>query len=361
MLQKVVVGLCCVRSHTLGTWSQNAFTKSVIVFLWQSLVPCLFPLYSFCSVFVYWGSSILWRGCCFSFIVTTQLNFSIFWVHLCLPPPKEYCMTHPVIVLLFLWIQVRTCASKFHCTALQQHAMFCKYFFCPCSVHVCFYYLSSHQYLSLVFLQSFLYCFESLLWLFFEFLLSVCNSFLFLPVIAGNPHVNPKCYVLSCSNHFGFITFVVYEAVCMRVSFYVLFWTRLFNLCVAFDLCIAVLLFLVVGVVVFCFLCCWVFCWPFVPWIRLLGSLFLVWGMVWALFVSLIFGLMFVLWIFVSCLSRHVFLLFLHLSCKLLLLWFCAVCFFLKLCDVRCFVFIQWKIALHTVRKRCISTGFRLM
>jgi hypothetical protein len=72
-----------------------------------------------------------------------------------LPQKSTAWLTH-VIVLLFLWIQVLTCASKFHCTALQQHAMFCKYFFCPCSVHVCFYYLSSHQYLSLVFLQSFL-------------------------------------------------------------------------------------------------------------------------------------------------------------------------------------------------------------
>ncbi len=192
--------------------------------------------------------------------------------------------------------------------------------------------------------------------------MSVCNSFLFLPVIAGNPHVNPKCYVLSCSNHFGFIKFVVYEAVCMKVSFYVLFWTRLFTLCVAFDLCIAVLLSLFVGVVVFCFLCCWVFCWPFVPWIRLLGSLFLVRGMglglvcffdIWPHVCFVDFCVMFI--------QTHVFLLFLHLSCKLLLLWFCAVCFFLKLCDVRCVVFIQWKIALHTVRKRCISTGFRLM
>lgn len=75
MLQKVVVGLCCMCSHTLEL---DRKMSSQRVFLWQSLVPCLFPLYSFCTVFVYWGSSILWKGCCFSIILTTQLNFRIF-------------------------------------------------------------------------------------------------------------------------------------------------------------------------------------------------------------------------------------------------------------------------------------------
>jgi hypothetical protein len=186
------------------------------------------------------------------------------------------------------------------------------------------------------------------------FLLSVCTSFFFLPVIAGNPHVNPKCYVLSCSNHFGFIKFVVYESVCMRVCFCVLFWTGLFTFCVVFDLCIVVLLFLFVRVVFF-------FC-------VLLGSLNQVArffipcmrnGL--GLFVSLIFGLKFLLWIFVSCLSRHMFLLFLHLCCKICYYVICAVCCFFQLCDVRCVAFIQWKFALRPVRNRCISTGFQFM
>jgi hypothetical protein len=63
-----------------------------VLTLWNLITKCLnkecyfgnllyhylFPLYSFCIVFVYWGSSILQKGCCFSIILTTQLNFSIF-------------------------------------------------------------------------------------------------------------------------------------------------------------------------------------------------------------------------------------------------------------------------------------------
>jgi hypothetical protein len=68
MLQKVLVVLCHVRSHTLEHDHKMSSQRVLSVFLWKSLVPYLFPLYTFCSVFVYWGSPILWKGCCLSII-----------------------------------------------------------------------------------------------------------------------------------------------------------------------------------------------------------------------------------------------------------------------------------------------------
>ncbi len=168
MLQKVVVGLCHVRSHTLEHDHKISSQRVLSVFLWKSLVPYLFPLYTFCSVFVCWGSPILWKGCCLSIILATQLNLVSFEYTPAFLPQKDTAQLTHVIVLLFLWIQVQTCASKFHCTAWQQLLVLQAFATPPFGVHGCFYYLSPHQHCLFSISSKFLI----VLYLFFDYSLS---------------------------------------------------------------------------------------------------------------------------------------------------------------------------------------------
>jgi hypothetical protein len=201
------------------------------------------------------------------------------------------------------------------------------------------------------------------------FLLAVPISFV-SSCYCWKPSCHPKCNVLSCSNHLVSLHLWSMLHCAWEFLYAVLDWIVCF---VCFDwsvycssvLCLFCLLCSLFSVWVLSFVFCFLlgFLVVFSLWIWLLGSLFLVWRMVWAcLFLwylasCLLCGLS-------SCLSRHVFLLSLHISYVRSVTMFFVLCVmlcFTQLCDMRCVAFIQWEFTLNAVRKRCTSMGFQLM
>lgn len=169
-------------------------------------------------------------------------------------PQKDTAQLTHVIVLLFLWIQVQTCASKFHCTAWQQ-LLFLQAFPSPPLVYMIVSIIFPHT--STVFSFSskilILFCVSSLviLWV------SDCFHWLYpfhlsLPVIAGNPHViqNVMSYLVPT------IWFHYICGLCCIVheSCGVLDWIVHFLCCVCSVYCSPVLC-------LFCLLCCFFSVW----------------------------------------------------------------------------------------------------